>query len=85
MDYGTYLKKQGVRNIAKSKHYKKQTSFSGSVRQVRGQILRALHDQPLSERELKQTVQADERFTPALESLMKEGFVSNIKNRYSLV
>ncbi len=42
MDYGSYLKKQGVRLNNKSKHYTKQSTFEGSARQLRGAILREL-------------------------------------------
>ena len=42
MDYGAHLKKSGVRLNKKSKHYTKQSKFTGSLREVRGAILRAL-------------------------------------------
>lgn len=84
MDYGTYLKKQGNTHIRRSKHYKKQSPFQGSVRQVRGQILRALADQSLSEAKLRKVVEADKRFEPAFQSLLKEGFIKKDKNKYSL-
>lgn len=42
MDYGSHLKKQGVRLNSKSKHYTKQTKFEGSARELRGAILREL-------------------------------------------
>lgn len=42
MDYGAYLKRSGVRNNHKSAHYVRQSKFEGSLRQVRGQILRYL-------------------------------------------
>ncbi len=41
MDYGAHLKRQGISHNAKSTHYKKQSKFEGSLRQVRGAILRA--------------------------------------------
>lgn len=41
MDYGAYLKKSGVKLNPKSAHYSKQSKFEGSLRQVRGAILRA--------------------------------------------
>ena len=85
MDYGTYLKKQGMTHIRRSKHYKKQSPFQGSVRQVRGQILRSLAGQPLVETKLRKIVEADERFTPALQALLAEGFIKKNKNIYSLV
>src|SRR4051812_18602549 len=44
MDYGAYLKKSGVRINAKSAHYTKQSPFEGSMRQLRGRLLRRLMD-----------------------------------------
>jgi A/G-specific adenine glycosylase len=49
MDYGSYLKRTGVRNNIRSKHYTKQSKFEGSLRQVRGEILRQLHNGPASQ------------------------------------
>jgi A/G-specific adenine glycosylase len=42
MDYGAHLKRSGVRVNAKSKGYAKQSTFTGSGREARGGILRAL-------------------------------------------
>ncbi len=42
MDYGSFLKRSGVRMNNKSKHYTKQSKFEGSARQLRGAILREL-------------------------------------------
>ncbi len=42
MDYGAHLKKQGVRLNKHSTHYKKQSKFEGSARQLRGALLREL-------------------------------------------
>jgi A/G-specific adenine glycosylase len=42
MDYGSHLKKSGVKVNAKSSHYSKQPRFVGSARQLRGAILREL-------------------------------------------
>jgi len=42
MDYGAHLKRSGVRNNNRSAHYTKQSPFEGSLRQVRGAILRIL-------------------------------------------
>src|SRR3989338_11018876 len=42
MDYGAHLKRSGVRNNSRSAHYTKQSKFEGSLRQVRGAILKAL-------------------------------------------
>jgi A/G-specific adenine glycosylase len=72
MDYGTFLKKQGLGRNNASKHYKKQSKFEGSVRQMRGAILRALASGPLGRLELKNMVGADERFDAALRQLRQE-------------
>ncbi len=48
MDYGAYLKQQGVRAHQKSAGYTKQSPFEGSRRQVRGAIIRALVEGPKS-------------------------------------
>ena len=44
MDYGTMLKKSGEDKNIRSKHYKKQSRFEGSRRQIRGKILKILLD-----------------------------------------
>jgi A/G-specific adenine glycosylase len=46
MDYGSFLKRSGVRVNGKSKHYTKQKTFLGSDREVRGAILRELSKKP---------------------------------------
>ncbi|HEY5695784.1 MAG TPA: hypothetical protein VIQ80_03035 [Candidatus Saccharimonadales bacterium] len=75
MDYGTWLKRQGAGSIRLSKHYVKQSPLKGSVREVRGQIVRALTVQGMTEAELAQTVVADERFAQALAGLMADGLI----------
>lgn len=55
MDYGTELKKQ-VKNISQSKHYRKQSSFEGSDRQLRARLLKYLLDGPLEIDEAKELV-----------------------------
>lgn len=42
MDYGAHLKHSGVSHNAKSKGYTKQSTFKGSLREVRGAIVRVL-------------------------------------------
>lgn len=42
MDYGSHLKRSGVRLNSKSKGYIKQSKFTGSARELRGAILREL-------------------------------------------
>lgn len=53
MDYGSYLKKQGVRINNKNAQYTKQSKFEGSARQKRAAKLRALLEAGASDRELE--------------------------------
>lgn len=76
MDYGSWLKANGVRTNAKSKAYKKQSPLSGSVREVRGQIIRSLSDGEMREDALMLTIEADERFERALSGLITDGLVA---------
>lgn len=75
MDYGSWLKASGVRNNAQSKHYKKQSPLKGSVREVRGQLLRLLTEADYTEDQLRILLKADERFALALDGLIAEGMV----------
>jgi A/G-specific adenine glycosylase len=76
MDYGAFLKKQGLGQISKSQHYKKQSVLKGSLRETRGQIVRTLASRDMDESELRSEINADNRFERALESLKKDGLVS---------
>ncbi|MES2876646.1 MAG: A/G-specific adenine glycosylase [Patescibacteria group bacterium] len=76
MDYGSWLKANGVRNSARSKHYKKQSPLEGSLRQVRGQIIRELTTGAMTEATLRQLLKADYRFESALAGLQRDGLVS---------
>ncbi|MGK2896537.1 MAG: A/G-specific adenine glycosylase [Candidatus Saccharimonadales bacterium] len=76
MDYGSDLKRSGVRNILRSKHYKKQSALKGSVREVRGQVIAVLSSGDMTLNKLKQRLVVDERFDKALAGLQKDGLVS---------
>mgnify|MGYP000844095291 CR=1 FL=1 len=84
MDYGSWLKTQGIRNVTSSKHYKKQPPLEGSVRQVRGQIVRWLAAGDCDERTLRRELHADERFEQALAGLQSEGLVMATDGRLHL-
>lgn len=84
MDYGTYLKKQGAGQNDKSRHYKKQSPLKGSIREVRGQILKLLTAAGYEESRLRTELSADERFEPALASLEKEGLIERSNNTFYL-
>lgn len=76
MDYGSWLKSQGVRTNAVSKGYKRQSPLKGSVREIRGQIVKALatHGE-LSEANLRMHITYDDRYTHALDGLIKDNLV----------
>lgn len=77
MDYGTHLKSQGLKAATRSAHYKKQSPLEGSVRQVRGQIIKAItRSSPLTDAELRALIAADERYEPAFQGLVKDGIIS---------
>jgi A/G-specific adenine glycosylase len=75
MDYGTWLKKQGAGSIRLSAHYVKQSPLKGSVREVRGQIIKALAAGDLRAEQLKRAVAVDERYEKALAGLINDGLV----------
>jgi len=83
MDYGSYLKKQGV-TPNRSRHYKKQSPLKGSVREVRGQIVALLTTGDISEAQLKKTLSADRRFEQALTGLIKDGLVASTNGKLHL-
>lgn len=73
MDYGAHLKQSGVRLNARSKHYVKQSKFEGSLRQVRGAILKAMTKGDSVEKVRKQY---QKQFASAFNSLQKEGLIT---------
>lgn len=75
MDYGAWLKSQGDAKLDVSKHYKKQSSLRGSVREVRGQIIRTLGSGQRSVTELESELKTDDRFDRALQGLLNDGLI----------
>lgn len=75
MDYGSWLKRQGSGRLTMSRHYKKQAPLKGSLREVRGQLVKrlAFGDVPLGE--LAAQYDGDARFEPALAGLLADGLV----------
>lgn len=78
MDYGAMLRKEGVNPNRKSAHYKKQSPFRGSDRQIRGMILKLLVERPgLSGAEVtKELTLAPQRAKRGLAALKAEGLIS---------
>lgn len=84
MDYGTYLKRMGAGRNSQSSHYKKQAPLKGSIREIRGQILKHLAREDATVTSLKGVIIQDERFDPALEGLIRDGLVDKTDDRLHL-
>jgi A/G-specific adenine glycosylase len=84
MDYGVALKERHPNPSRRSAHYTKQSPFEGSLRQVRGMILRTLVEQPgISEAALVKKINRDvDRVGHCLQQLCKEGFVLKKGRRF---
>ena len=83
MDYGSWLKSNGVRNTIQARNYKAQSQFKGSLRQMRGMIVRDLAQGDIDSSTLK--VRYDDiRFGSALEGLVRDGLVTQTKSRLHL-
>jgi A/G-specific adenine glycosylase len=77
MDYGSYLKTQGVRIHRQSAHYAKQSMFNGSLRQVRGGIIKILTTQQATSARLQSLTGFEKtRIEEAIQSLIREGIVT---------
>jgi A/G-specific adenine glycosylase len=76
MDYGSWLAKTYPNANRRSKHYSKQSKFEGSLRQLRGKLLKLfLEDRKWDTSQLLEaTGDTPERLRQALLSLEKEGF-----------
>ena len=86
MDYGTYLKSQGIKAHVRSRHYRIQSPLEGSVRQVRGQIIKVLAKHgALQDEQLRNLVAADERYPAALAGLERDNIVSVQVGRVTIV
>lgn len=82
MDYGAYLKKEGVVTHRKSKHYKKQSKFEGSKRQIRSGVLKYfLENKECSKEKLKKLF-PDERLSSVLKDIEKEGFIYSDEDNF---
>jgi len=88
MDYGTFLKKEFGNLSQKSRSYRKQSTFKGSVRQVRGALLKLFIqignlDSETIDKNLEQYDAGHRK--EALSQLLDEGFlVKDAKKGYSL-
>jgi A/G-specific adenine glycosylase len=79
MDYGAHLKRSGINPSRKSAHHVRQKPFAGSLRQVRGMLLKKLLKNPLREKSISKI---DERADLALAGLVKDGLALVGKDGY---
>lgn len=86
MDYGSFLKRSGLSLNSRSKHYVRQSTFKGSLREARGMILRALARGTVTLARLAQLLGPDRRtqFTAALTALVSEGLIQKRGSRFRL-
>jgi len=84
MDYGVALKEQHTNPSRRSAHYTRQSPFEGSLRQVRGKILKVLVAHPgLSETALvKECNRERQVVSEVIEQLLKEGFIIKRVSRF---
>ncbi len=77
MDYGVMLKKEFENPNRRSAHYRRQSAFQGSNRQLRGMILKLLvKKQYVTEPVIVDCLEADpEKVRENLAALQKEGFI----------
>lgn len=83
MDYGTYLKST-IGNVSKnSKHYVRQSKFEGSLRQVRGQVLKLLGVKDMTMAQILDSI-PDDRVEKVLTDLEKEQMITKRGQSYHL-
>lgn len=86
MDYGSYLKGIGNTTHRNSKTYKKQSTFKGSVREVRGAIIKTLVAKGAqSEKSIILSTEFEKaRVVLALDQLLKERVIQKQKSMYKI-
>ncbi len=88
MDYGVMLKKLHKNPSRQSKHYKTQSPFKGSNRELRARILKLLIAKPsLTEKDIISSIDDKTRLDSIkinIGNLEKEGFITRKKNRFHI-
>ncbi len=84
MDYGVLLKRQHVNPGRRSAHYRKQSRFSGSNRELRGKIIRALiqHEHASAAQLAKEASASTNDVKKALDELQKHSLIKEAKGTY---
>lgn len=85
MDYGSHIKKANPNPSRRSKHHTKQSPFEGSLRKIRGALVRKLVDGPIEhEALLRVDVGQSYRVEQALKSLEADGMIEKKGKRWRL-
>ena len=89
MDYGVMLKKTHPELNKRSSHYRKQSPFKDSNRQIRGKILKILTSESLTSEILESTLSKKlqlniDKIRPILQQLEQEGFIKRNGNKISI-
>ena len=81
MDYGVHIKKLHKNPARRSASYTRQSRFEGSLRQVRGAILRELHTDRFT---LKNLPFGADKVENALEALERDGLIVKEKGKWQI-
>ena len=85
MDYGSYLKKNGIQLNSKKKGYTKQKTFEGSNRQARGVIVKCLTHKSATLHTLTNMLpKRVEQLAEAVKELLAEGIIEKKGTHYQL-
>ena len=80
MDYGVNLKKIGINPNRRSSHYKKQSPFENSHRQIRSTLLFIITTEGIQKESdlIEKSSFEEERILYALQSLQQDGFIHDV-------
>src|SRR3989344_1295449 len=85
MDYGAYLKSEIANPNRRHKKYSIQSKFEGSLRQIRGAVLRNLMEKKMTAKQLiKASASSADKVKIVIFTLEKEGLIKQNKKAYSL-
>lgn len=88
MDYGSYLKSRGKAHNARAKSFTRQSKFKGSVREVRGSIMKFFTEKetltPKDQKVFEKKFDSN-RLTQALAGLVKDGLLRETAKGYVVV
>lgn len=86
MDYGNHLKKTTINPSRRSKHHVRQSTFKGSNRELRAQILRFILEKPRTVKEIVGNFREkeEENIQNNILQMEKEGFIEKKKTKYAI-